>query len=31
MGLMDTLRKFCIMKNVREKAKTEDSEKDKKD
>ncbi len=30
MGLMNTLRKFCIMKSVREKAKTEDS-KDKKD
>ncbi len=30
MGLMNTLRKFCIMKSVRAKAKTEDS-KDKKD
>jgi len=31
MGLMNTLRKFCIMKSVREKAKTEDVKKDKKD
>ena len=31
MGLLNTLRKLCIMKSVREKAKTEDLEKDKKD
>ena len=31
MGLMNTLRKYCIMKSVREKAKAEELEKDKKD
>jgi hypothetical protein len=31
MGLMNTLRKFCIMKSVREKAKDKESEKDKED
>jgi hypothetical protein len=30
MGLLNTLRKYCIMKSVREKAK-EELEKDKKD
>jgi hypothetical protein len=30
MGLMNTLRKFCVMKSVREKAK-EESEDEKKD
>lgn len=28
MGLMNTLRKFCVMKSVREKAKEEDSKND---
>jgi len=31
MGIMNTLRKFCVMKSVREKAKDEDLEKSKKD
>jgi hypothetical protein len=31
MGLLNTLRKYCIMKSVREKAKEEESEKDKKE
>ena len=31
MGLLNTLRKYCIMKSVREKAKAEELEKDKKD
>ena len=30
MGIMNTLRKFCVMKSVRDKAKEEESEKDKK-
>ena len=31
MGLMDTLRKFCIMKSVREKGKEKEPKKDKED
>ena len=31
MGLMNTLRKFCVMKSVREKAKDEELEKNEKD
>jgi len=31
MGLVNTLRKFCVMKSVREKAKEEESENAKKD
>ncbi len=31
MELLNTLRKFCIMKSVREKAKEEESETGKKD
>ena len=30
MGIMNTLRKYCVMKRVREKAKEEESEKTKK-
>jgi hypothetical protein len=29
MGLMNTLRKFCVMKSVRDKAKNEEAEKEK--
>ena len=30
MGIMNTLRKYCVMKSVREKAKEEESEKESK-
>jgi len=31
MGIMNALRKYCVMKSVREKAKEEESEKSKKE
>jgi len=31
MGLVNTLRKFCVMKSVRDKAKEEDPKNDKED
>jgi hypothetical protein len=31
MGLLNTLRKYCVLKSVRAKAKDEELEKDKKD